>query len=263
MLERLNSVLEPARILTLAEKASPTGVEELRAADGFQFCATMNPGGDFGKKELSPALRNRFTEIWVGSAWEDEEDLHMLLRARMADAVFNPHAKAEFSQSILEFAQWFSTTVLQKRAAAGLKQFGVTLRELLTWVDFMNAKPITMSIADAFVHGGTMVLLDAMGMVLTNVANVDVLKQQCVARLLQISCSEKVDDTGHASIVNDAEHFGISPFVQKKNPSARLTLPSSEFTLAAPTTRENTLRVLRAMQLPNNKPILLEGSPGM
>lgn len=25
----------------------------------------MNPGGDYGKKELSPALRNRFTEIWV------------------------------------------------------------------------------------------------------------------------------------------------------------------------------------------------------
>ena len=29
--------------------------------------ATMNPSGDFGKKELSPALRNRFTEIWVES----------------------------------------------------------------------------------------------------------------------------------------------------------------------------------------------------
>jgi midasin len=27
----------------------------------------MNPSGDFGKKELSPALRNRFTEIWVES----------------------------------------------------------------------------------------------------------------------------------------------------------------------------------------------------
>lgn len=25
----------------------------------------MNPSGDFGKRELSPALRNRFTEIWV------------------------------------------------------------------------------------------------------------------------------------------------------------------------------------------------------
>lgn len=25
--------------------------------------ATMNPGGDFGKRELSPALRSRFTEV--------------------------------------------------------------------------------------------------------------------------------------------------------------------------------------------------------
>jgi midasin (ATPase involved in ribosome maturation) len=32
---------------------------------GFYIVATMNPSGDFGKKELSPALRNRFTEIWV------------------------------------------------------------------------------------------------------------------------------------------------------------------------------------------------------
>ena len=25
----------------------------------------MNPGGDYGKRELSPALRSRFTEVWV------------------------------------------------------------------------------------------------------------------------------------------------------------------------------------------------------
>ena len=33
----------------------------------------MNPGGDYGKKELSPALRNRFTEIWVSSVTEIDE----------------------------------------------------------------------------------------------------------------------------------------------------------------------------------------------
>ena len=27
----------------------------------------MNPSGDYGKRELSPALRNWFTEIWVTS----------------------------------------------------------------------------------------------------------------------------------------------------------------------------------------------------
>ena len=39
--------------------------EQVTALPGFRFVGTMNPGGDYGKKELSPALRNRFTEIWV------------------------------------------------------------------------------------------------------------------------------------------------------------------------------------------------------
>jgi hypothetical protein len=46
----------------------------------------MNPGGDFGKKELSPALANRFTVIWV-PALEDEEELGAILEARLAASV--------------------------------------------------------------------------------------------------------------------------------------------------------------------------------
>ena len=66
VLERLNSVLEMEndRILVLPEKGGQE-VEEIIAKEGFFVIATMNPGGDFGKRELSPALRNRFTEIWV------------------------------------------------------------------------------------------------------------------------------------------------------------------------------------------------------
>lgn len=30
---------------------------EIIADEKFHFCATMNPSGDYGKKELSPALR--------------------------------------------------------------------------------------------------------------------------------------------------------------------------------------------------------------
>lgn len=56
------SVLEPDRSLTLAEKGGG-GAELVVGAPGFQVLATMNPGGDFGKKELSPALSNRFTQV--------------------------------------------------------------------------------------------------------------------------------------------------------------------------------------------------------
>lgn len=56
VLERLNSVLEPERSILLAEKGGGEGseneVEIVQAKEGFQVFATMNPGGDFGKKEV-------------------------------------------------------------------------------------------------------------------------------------------------------------------------------------------------------------------
>ena len=58
VLERLNSVLEPERTLILAEKGSSDDsdaqqdIHSIVAKDGFQLLATMNPGGDYGKKEV-------------------------------------------------------------------------------------------------------------------------------------------------------------------------------------------------------------------
>ena len=75
------SVLEPGRTLTLAEKAG-AGAEVVRAAPGFRLVATMNPGSDYGKKELSPALSNRFTQIWV-PAIEDEAELAAIIQSRL------------------------------------------------------------------------------------------------------------------------------------------------------------------------------------
>ena len=67
VLERINSVLEPERTIVLAERgggaADAAGNEKLTAHENFLLIATMNPGGDFGKRELSPAMRNRFTEV--------------------------------------------------------------------------------------------------------------------------------------------------------------------------------------------------------
>jgi midasin len=70
VLERLNSVFEKERSLTLAEKASKN-VVKIIGHQNFNVVATMNPSGDYGKKELSPALRNRFTEIWVQTYFEE------------------------------------------------------------------------------------------------------------------------------------------------------------------------------------------------
>lgn len=57
---------------SLAEKGG-SDLEKIIAHPKFFILATMNPGGDYGKKELSPALRNRFTEIWVPPVTEMNE----------------------------------------------------------------------------------------------------------------------------------------------------------------------------------------------
>ena len=54
VLERLNPLFEEDRTLLLTD----AGVEahKVDAQRGFQIVATMNPGGDYGKKEVSTLL---------------------------------------------------------------------------------------------------------------------------------------------------------------------------------------------------------------
>ena len=66
VLERLNSVLERERQLLVSERSrsqDQTEVFQITAAHGFVFMATMNPGGDYGKKEV--LCRNTYVHVCV------------------------------------------------------------------------------------------------------------------------------------------------------------------------------------------------------
>jgi midasin len=123
VLERLNSVLEPARTLVLAERGGD-GIEEstICAAEGFKLVATMNPGGDYGKKELSPALRNRFTEIWIPPV-NDRRDLESIVDSLWAHPCFKPQTR-----SLLDFIEWLSDRV-GHRSLSNLRD--ILVRKLL------------------------------------------------------------------------------------------------------------------------------------
>ena len=103
VLERLNSVLEPGRTIVLAERGGESAdTASITSANGFQIVATMNPGGDYGKKELSPAMRNRFTEIWVPSI-DQRQDLETI-----ANGSWNHDELQSFTHPLLDFVEWFA-----------------------------------------------------------------------------------------------------------------------------------------------------------
>jgi midasin len=250
VLERLNSVLEPGRTLVLAEKSS-SELDDVRivADDAFHLVATMNPGGDYGKKELSPALRNRFTEIWV-PAFDDRADILEILDAQWRDASLVP-----LGLKMVEFGEWFTATL---RTDAREVFVGVGLRDMLAWAAFINCYP--QDPTQAFLHGAFMTVADGLG---THPATTGMsataqekLRSACLEKLS--SMSSGISPSFGLEVHDSDTHFGIGPFrvTKSHHPSSRLN-----YSLDAPTTRSNAMRVMRALQLP--KPILLEGSPGV
>ena len=127
VLERLNSVLEPGRTLTLPEKGG-SEVEELVAHPNFLLLATMNPGGDFGKKELSPALRNRFNEIWVG-ATGDAAEMEQICARRIPEPELKP-----FAGHLARFWEFY-----REIAGRGAARAALLTRDLVAWAQFVRA----------------------------------------------------------------------------------------------------------------------------
>ncbi|KAB8257115.1 hypothetical protein BDV32DRAFT_160729 [Aspergillus pseudonomiae] len=228
VLERLNSVLEPHRSILLAEKGP---INSMVVADsGFQFLSTMNPGGDYGKRELSAALRNRMTEIWAPQLSEDEDILPILQRKLELDS-------DHITKAMLEFAKWFKCT-FQNSSTTSL-----SLRDLLAWVDFVN-KCRTADPLFAVVQGAAMVFIDTLAL-----HDLEGNRRLCLDKLRELFDSTIEIENGS---------LRVGPFALEMNGS---TEPDPQFILDAPTTIANSVRIARGLQL--SKPILLEGSPGV
>jgi len=250
VLERLNSVLEPQRMLLLAEK----GVEDasVQALEGFQFFATMNPGGDFGKKELSPALRNRFTEIWVPPLSEGE-DIRSIVVAKLAPR-FKPLA-----DKIVQFSHWFGKTFRSSAATP------FSIRDILVWVDFINHCD-SKSPVFAMVHGAATVFIDTLGanpsaMIALDPKALNYQRAECLNKLGSL-----LGDGADASSIYTAEpnitigddFLWVGEFAVQRTSVGDM---DNSFEFEAPTTKLNAMRIVRALKL--GKPILLEGNPGV
>ncbi|KAJ9639642.1 AAA ATPase midasin [Knufia peltigerae] len=249
VLERLNSVLEPSRTILLAEKGSDDNLVVAHA--DFQFLATMNPGGDYGKRELSAALRNRLTEIWVPPLSQEADTLPIVQNKLVS-------GQEKVARLMLTFAIWFRRTFHSTASDT------IPLRDLLAWADFINrASPLGEELA--FIHGAFMVYIDSIGanpagMISIGSQNLNDSRQACLAHLqtlVNIDVSQSYYES--PEIQRTQGHLRVGPFALSR--SQVHVQDHSELVFDAPTTLRNTMRIVRALQMA--RPILLEGSPGV
>ncbi|XP_073983569.1 midasin isoform X4 [Rhodnius prolixus] len=274
VLERLNSLLEPERMLLISEKGSGDELE-ITAEKDFRFISTMNPGGDFGKKELSPALRNRLSEIWCEGP-KSQTDLIQIIEHNVKSGLFfgnQQDGSSGIGIAIYNFVQWLKSTELGKRIS-------VSIRDILAWVNFINfvlvdenSERVNFDVATAYVHGACLTFLDAIGTATTSVDNLDILKtyKKTAVEFLINQIDKAIGyHSADLDVLKDPslsklqlsveeEKFGIHPFYISKVPTTQLV---QDFMFEAPTTCLNTLRLLRALQI-STRAVLLEGNPGV
>lgn len=250
VLERLNSVLEPGRTLLLAEKGTDDSF--VRATNGFQFFATMNPGGDFGKKELSPALRNRFTEIWVPPLSNRQDVLDIVVDK------LKPQFKS-FAHIIVDFTYWFGKACRSSNATA------FSIRDILVWVNFVNSAA-QLEPAAALLHGAATVFIDTLGsnpsaLLALDPKTMNEQRQKCLQKFNEL-VGDSVDVTAfyrnEPRLVIDQDRIQIGEFSVARTSGGA---DNVTFAFDAPTTKMNLMRVIRALSV--KKPILLEGNPGV
>ena len=247
VLERLNSVLEPQRTLFLAEKGSKDA--PVTASDGFQFLATMNPGGDYGKRELSPALRNRFTEIWVPLLSNKDEVLE-IVQARLISSHMT------LAKPMITFADWFASTYETSIS-------NLSIRDLICWSDFINRFADT-DLPSAVLDGASMVYLDRLGAspaakVSVTEDNVSQQRRLCELKLVDLFKMDVASLRSTRPQLEEDEHsVSIGGFRYAKS---SLQPSNLRYSLRAPTTLRNAMKILRALQV--GKPVLLEGNPGV
>jgi len=247
VLERMNSVLDPQRSILLAEKGTADSL--VTAQPGFQFFATMNPGGDFGKKELSPALRNRFTEIWVPPLSDVDDVLH-IVRGKLLDDT------SSTARVIVDFAKWFNDRYTNLKAST------ISIRDILAFVSFLNLQGA--DVLRAVVHGAAMVYIDTLGanpaaLLAVTGKGIEQERSACLDKLSELLGQDIVPVYREdITFENTDAAIGFGPFrvLRRGTPT-----DDSTFNFQAPTTKLNTMRVLRALQV--TKPILLEGNPGV
>ncbi|XP_052570916.1 midasin [Peromyscus californicus insignis] len=281
VLERLNSVLEVEKSLVLAEKGSPEDkdneVELLTAGKHFRILGTMNPGGDFGKKELSPALRNRFTEIWCPQSTRREDLIQIInhnLRPGLSLGRIG-HKGADIAEVMLDFIDWLTHQEFGRKCV-------VSIRDILSWVNFMNSmaeeaavkRLETISPVTSFVHAACLVYIDGIGSGVTSSGFGTALlaREECLkflikklSKVVRLTDCQKdelkiYDRLKPKEFTGVDDLWGVHPFFIPRGPVLN-GYNIADYALSAGTTAMNAQRLLRAAKL--SKPILLEGSPGV
>lgn len=249
------------------------------AHTGFKLIATMNPAGDYGKKELSPAMRSRLTEFWMPHIRDINEVRMILTRKLQKTAIYRlGHQQGLDVVSLL--ADFFAEMDRITQSGRLGDVFTLSIRDILAVCDYITEVQTKegTELGQMLIDAVTLSILDGLP-VRTQLGNMPAcreVKHEMVLYLANRILSANLTDIDliqdlTVSISKDTNEL---TFLQASTQTVLATIPPgpqynhakalrkmTSFRLDAPTTIKNACRIAKALRF--QRPILLEGDPGV
>ncbi|KHJ98128.1 ATPase family protein, partial [Oesophagostomum dentatum] len=269
VLERLNPLFEEDRTLLLSD----SGVEAhpIKAEEGFQIIATMNPGGDYGKKELVISCKIHFSypklcvtvlpksgqvaimreaSFFLYSTLELMENSKILLLMLALHPILLLAGSKSFSKNMLTYSGEAAISVLH---APSVRDVVACAEIYAACID--NGLTRTSAVYEAI----SAVFLDALGSSPVRMTiNLETVRSDAEKLLCHLSHEETVSTSTSLVLQENKDRLSIGGLSVVYGP-LKPSKPKA-FSLRAPTCVSNFYRIARGLLI--NKPILLEGAPG-
>ena len=103
----MNSIFETDSVLVLSEKNINDNVEIIKPHQNFAIISTICPKGNEAKKELSQALKSRFTEIYIEE--NSDDDIQKIIKFKFEKIKIMPDEyKEKFSNILFDIYKYYN-----------------------------------------------------------------------------------------------------------------------------------------------------------
>ena len=266
VLERMNSIFEADSVLVLSEKNINDNVEIIKPHPNFSIIGTMCPSVLEGKKELSQALRARFTEIYIPKNTND--DIYTIIEYKVNKIKYIMDLSlGEYYTKLIYNLYLFYNELQEINKPMSYRDVDIICEFILKKCEYNEKNNIENNeenIKNIFYQSIQMTIIEGLYL---NESLVPELLSQIKDSILNKFTNESKNQEALILIDNE-NNFGINDFILSKKKSNKMEVEikennndNHEFIFDTETLKHNLLKIIRGMFI--KKPILIEGSPGI
>ena len=268
VLERMNSIFEADSVLVLSEKNLNDNVEIIHPHKNFCVIGTICPSVSEGKKELSQALRARFTEIYIPQNTKEDINTIIEYKVNKISYIVNKNLDKYYTKMLYDLYIFYNE-LQEINKPMSYRDIDIICEFIQKKCDYNQKNNIDNNeenIKNIFYQAIQMTIIE--GLYLNESLVPELLSKLKESILNKFTTTNWMKEK--LILYDNENYFGVNNFILNKKINNKMVIEKNdnkknndchEFIFDTETLKNNLLKIIRGMFI--KKPILIEGSPGI